>query len=547
MLGLEAPSDWQITLPPLPPIEQAEVRCDICNRVFVHQMALRQHMRLRHTPAVSSALNFNIALDAVKGLPQCRHCGEKFRFWQGLKQHLDKDTCPRREDRARVHANPPDDSKDLPLVSDLLVREAIQLSGAESLLDNADLCLRLSQACVVCTRWCPTGGALAHHSHHAHSSDYLAGKSWAMSRLKSRAITVTNPCTWCSKPFASSTILQKHYCHVLVQLGILAYRAELAQEDHAGSSITRQSAATSSAAAAATTTDGGCRAGSGSLSLSPSMHVRQHQARDTVRRRPSRAASAAAAATKCTAQRSVAFKEGAEHKPSRRLRCKTPAKSLQGRQSQQQQQQQQSSVIGGTMRDHGKGSHEARGCGEQNSPRYGVCSTPSNDGTNSEVTSRYIKKVEGRDGDRPYPDVATSSHLAGAMLLLRDSAAVQDDCGLRPEQRQAQEALRRRDHRQQASLLQDQVELGEAGGGAGWSRPRSCGTRGSTRTSGTMAQRCRSHSSISLNETSGTRIPRKDNKFHVGAEPTSSAGWRGVSHHGDAMRLHGSRSVYLGE
>ena len=123
LLGLEAPSQLQITLPPLPPSDQAKHCCDICGREFAHQMALRQHLRHKHSPAAPSNLVFNISLDTIDGLPQCRYCRVKFRYWLGLKQHLDRDTCPYRNDRVQHHANPPNDSALLPLASDHLSKK----------------------------------------------------------------------------------------------------------------------------------------------------------------------------------------------------------------------------------------------------------------------------------------------------------------------------------------------------------------------------------------------------------------------------------------
>ena len=87
--------------------EQAETqhhRCADCGKEFKHQMALRQHMRLMHAPAPVSSLSFSVALDSKEGLPTCRHCGLRFRKWQGLIQHLDKDTCSERDSRRRAHA-----------------------------------------------------------------------------------------------------------------------------------------------------------------------------------------------------------------------------------------------------------------------------------------------------------------------------------------------------------------------------------------------------------------------------------------------------------
>ena len=535
LLGLEAqsPSYLQLALPALPPSEAATFTCIVCSKVFIHQMALRRHMRAMHDPAADSPLIFNIALDSVGGLPKCKHCGLKFRSWQGLKQHLDKDTCLYRDKRLLAHSSPPQEVCDLPLVCDLHLRAEIQDHGAESLLDNAELCKRLKSTCVICTRWCPTQGALSYHTHEAHKTDQLAGREWARSRLNARALKVTNPCSWCEQPFAPSTVRHKHLCSVLVQLGILARRAELqvpSSQAHADGQPAATSAAATSAAAAETRR---CRRNPWSVSGDATQHDRQHQESSSHRGRAVTKAAAAAAACR------ISTKETSQCKPQRRLRCKTRPPARLAQQQQQQQQQQQFSRS--TLPDNGKSGGETRRQHQSHSHGHRLCDPLGDECANIEITAGYLEKMEGGKRDRQTHNRLAAEDVVGAVLLLRGPAAVQDHRGLRPRQRQPQAASQGPDHRRAPQVLHDEVGCGQEGDHQDRGRTRSHRTSSALRDHDPMAETAIAHPQIPQHTSTCSRVPRSQHKFLAGTEPSTLAGQRDVAHYGHVVRSH-----YLG-
>ena len=220
--------------------------CALCEKQFANQMAYRQHLRHAHEPAPPSNLRFSIVLDSVGGVPTCRYCKAKFRFWQGLKQHLDKDTCIMRDVRAHTHS-----TADLKSTSlEMNVIEEIQKMGAEEvLMSQSELFMTLSHTCVLCSKWCATGGALSRHLSRDHPREYARGLGWTTHRLKSKVLLVHNPCTWCSQSFSQKSILQKHFCAVTVQIGIFA--SAMVDFDNGATFASAASAATTSATAAA--------------------------------------------------------------------------------------------------------------------------------------------------------------------------------------------------------------------------------------------------------------------------------------------------------
>ena len=509
-LQVPEPASAQSELMP-PPIQAEQVQCELCKRSFVHQMALRQHLRLAHQPASSSSLVFQVALDSLDGLPTCKHCGMQFRFWQGLIQHLDKNTCPQRDSRARVHANPPTNPELLPLIHDLQLRQTIHDHGGDAILENPETCSKLMYRCVVCNRWCPTSGALAWHMQYAHPTAYRSGREWAMTKLQQRALVVANPCRWCSQPFSKASILQKHICRVVLQVGVLAQVAT----NHLSldGCLDRDGAGKKSAEATSS------RRSSRSVPLLATQHDRQHKETLPIRRRPG--------GLVCKTSFTVS-KESTQQQPKRRLRCKTTPIS--------RQQQQQPQHHGDIVRSHGQDSVTSRGRNKSCPARHKLCNPHSNERSHLAVPVRDFTSVEEREGAGAHTH--TTSIALGAVLLHGGLTAVQASRGAQHGQRHLQGDGQEQAAHRGLHLLQDDLE--SRGGGAHTHRSWPISSRSTWSSRRSDPQTCRTLSCQSLpwNATSGIGIPRQEHHILVGAVASTSVGHRHLQHHGHAERFN---------
>ena len=73
-------------------------KCKECDRTFTTQASLRQHVSKVHTGKKKTTIllsdeNAECRQHAKDGMPICKHCGEEFRRWSGLKRHITLDRC----------------------------------------------------------------------------------------------------------------------------------------------------------------------------------------------------------------------------------------------------------------------------------------------------------------------------------------------------------------------------------------------------------------------------------------------------------------------
>ena len=435
LLGLQAPSPQPTTEPMLSlPSSQAECySCSICAKQFPNQMALRVHTNSMHNPVPPSSLSFSVILDSLGGLPTCRHCKMRFAKWQGLKQHLDKDTCPFREARHLIHESHQVDAEQSPLLNSHLLRECVADHGAEALLGYSWFSDKASRSCIICTQWCPTGGALAYHMRTAHYDLYIQGRTWCMNRLNARALSITNPCTWCHQTFAPSSVLKKHFCIVVVQAGVAAHSVE-----QSGS----VDAATASAAAAEPRDvkrricgkrDPRC------LSRSLAQHGRQQQAtawsEQSTNRRVSAATTTAATAA-ATCQESPKQQHPTQR---RRQRVKGPPRRH-----------------GEAVLEHGQSIDTTRGRAKSRSPRHRLSDSHADNSTSLACPTSNLQKVARRARGRA-PSRSPIAHASRALLLLRAQSAAQKDRWLGCNFGDHAAALSRSDSQQRWLLPEHQV------------------------------------------------------------------------------------------
>ena len=189
------------------------LQCELCSLAFPHQMALRRHMRSAHDHCVEP-IAFNLARDALDGLPTCRHCGYKFRYWQGLRQHISLQVCSNFRDGNSIHKQVSS------LRDDENFSDRLRLQDWNSLIHDGAFQLRARQNCAFCNQWFPRVSSLGYHLQRAHPTEYKSGKQWLADRIALRELIKQTPCLWCGCVLARSS-LPKHRCPVGVQLGAL--------------------------------------------------------------------------------------------------------------------------------------------------------------------------------------------------------------------------------------------------------------------------------------------------------------------------------------
>ena len=497
LLGLQAASCVRSPLPLTDhsleaPAEQ--FRCDLCEKIFPTQMALRVHANAVHAPIPRSVLKFSVALDSIDGLPICRHCNLKFAKWQGLRQHLDKDTCPFRDARRAIHEGMPLQEDHKPLLHSQSLRNLVDTEGAESLLDYAWYCDIASHTCIVCTQWCASGGALAYHMRTAHHDLYVAGRHWCIERLRAKALVVTNPCKWCHQPFSPNSILQKHYCAVAVQAGLVA--CDVSSQQFA---LANQSDADPAAASAAASrhrsrdavSRDGCRSNLRDLQRVATQHGRQQQAPSRRLRCKTPAESAAAFSTTAT---TAACKEGTQHQPAqkrRRQRVKGPPR------------------YGQVMLEHGANPCAPRGQPEQASAGHWIPDSRADICTNITSTLSNQQALAIRKRCRT-PARSAIENPTCSQLLHGTQHSAENDRRVRGHIGAHAETLARSGAESGRLLHADQMgrAFSESGCHGAW--PRTARASRQTGDHGASATSSATCSQVSFKPPDGGRIPRKE-------------------------------------
>ena len=391
--------------------------CPVCAAEFPHQMALRKHLRASHEIVPKAETGFKMEIDSLEGLPICRHCGLKFRYWLGLKQHINNDTCLARDDRAARLRDFPASEYDpsiSPIAQNEALRDNLRANGAHNFLDSNltnSWWKRLSQQCVICTQWCPSGGALAFHLSAKHNSIYKPCRAWASRRLRSRCLNVFNLCRWCGQSFAESTVLSRHCCIVVIQSRILERIAKGISDDAADEDVDAEPLEPQTASGhGCSQSDLRCLRGSATLQSGRqqhnSWHDRQQQA--SVRRR------------------TTGQQEASQCKSEQGRACSSSSRPQQ--QQSKSQLQPQAALHGSPHCKYGATSSEARGCTQQSSHGCGLQLASANLCAYPSGTAKDIAQMARRKGVKEERCRYTFKDFAGRMLLQRAAWMRQEKC-----------------------------------------------------------------------------------------------------------------------
>ena len=141
-----------LSLPPPEPLAYPH-----CDRTFPHQMSLRRHIRHQHADLVLERIKFDLVRDSHDGMPTCRYCGMRFRFWLGLRQHVETRVCENLRTNAAVF------ERTIPACENPLFVKELGQGVWEDVLSKASFKELAKQHCVFCHQWFSTASALGYH------------------------------------------------------------------------------------------------------------------------------------------------------------------------------------------------------------------------------------------------------------------------------------------------------------------------------------------------------------------------------------------------
>ena len=231
--------------------------CPVCGVYFDSRTSMKKHVALKHPEHQSKEIQFDPAIHAVGGLPQCAPCGHKFQHWQGLKNHIKNDNCvalgaqvakpasPSRAgdaeaeatDRARetptvptaaTHQpsspSPPQVATEaavsrVPPCRQQRVHQIIQDHGWEALV-SSEVAQDLQQHCCLCARWIVDPTALKRHILMGHKELWarVSAKLDSTCAVFKPRLTRDGCCPYCNR-----TSYNRHFkqCCVIFQSAIL--------------------------------------------------------------------------------------------------------------------------------------------------------------------------------------------------------------------------------------------------------------------------------------------------------------------------------------
>ena len=231
--------------------------CPVCGVYFDSRTSVKKHVALKHPEHQSKEIQFDPAVHAIGGLPQCAACGHKFQHWQGLRNHIQNDNCialgtkvakttgtsraadteAKAPDQAQKSAAVPTPPADQPhpatpsqVASEAIVsrvppcrqqrvHQIISDHGWEALV-TSDVAQELQQHCCLCARWIVDPTALKRHIIMGHKelwSRVSATLDTTCAVFKSR-LTRDGCCPYCNR-----TSYNRHFkqCCVIFQSAIL--------------------------------------------------------------------------------------------------------------------------------------------------------------------------------------------------------------------------------------------------------------------------------------------------------------------------------------
>ena len=195
------------------PEGQGTCQCEVCNKTFDNEAALREHRAKMHSMdrVQAASTEFDRQIHGTDGMPKCSGCGHAFERWADLQKHIEENHCQGRR------------SEEAPAIrstQDMVKSEEIHIADIcrDGLTDG--LRQKLQQHCSKCRQWFPNDRYVKQHWTRVHKSEtqlYLAeAKRWRRSQFG----PIKDVCTWCQGVLVPRTD-HRDTCPVLFQLSMI--------------------------------------------------------------------------------------------------------------------------------------------------------------------------------------------------------------------------------------------------------------------------------------------------------------------------------------
>ena len=186
--------------------EASKCQCDLCDKAFENEAALRSHKAKMHSADRMSAepTAFDRQRHGTDGMPKCSGCGHAFERWADLQKHIEENHC-----QGKV---PSDVDQVKSIDIDI---QAFQHAGLTEAMRQ-----ELQQHCSYCRQWFPNDRYVKQHwsrVHKSQSQQYIAAaKHWRRTQFG----PIKDTCSWCRGTPAPRSD-HRDTCPVLFQLSMV--------------------------------------------------------------------------------------------------------------------------------------------------------------------------------------------------------------------------------------------------------------------------------------------------------------------------------------
>ena len=200
-------------------VESACLACPTCSRGFKDMSALKIHCtKLGHSfpDNLQFTRRFDMARDALEGLPQCKHCCAPFAVWRTLKDHINLGRCP---ELSKITNDQEVAVEGCPVAQKPQVVYLVQARSFSSLLNDRTLLYTITHVCVICCRWCASNVSLSNHYQRNHLDIHKAASTHQpMIRAHAALLDNARQCSLCLSVVKN---IKRHKCSVIQQMAVL--------------------------------------------------------------------------------------------------------------------------------------------------------------------------------------------------------------------------------------------------------------------------------------------------------------------------------------